>query len=227
MYWTWCLKSPCTSRYTDDDAVLVHEAPLNERMHCSQCDILRVKNASGLSPSAVRDTLHKALGGGHAWVGGLFVDGTDLVVSVILHSIRFFQHLRNAVVLDTFTPVLQKELGDAVTLDKSLFARQYVSRTMWPYLGYTLTHSMIPNQATTSKNISHSSLSHVLFVQATILMEFDELTPHQRAKMASWGTSKRVNVRGPAGKTRAVTLTLMPSDAHAHLLCSDVMSQTV
>jgi len=188
--------------------VLVQEAPLSERVHCLQCDILRVKNVSGLSPCAVRDALHKALDGGHPWVGGLFVDGSDLVVSVILHSIRFFQLLRNAVVLDTFSSVLQKELGDTVTLDKSLFARQYVSRFIGPQLAQTIPKSAVPAHATSNKHITHLSRSHAPCAQATILMEFDELTPHQKAKMGTWGTRKMVNVRGPAGEPRAGTIAL-------------------
>lgn len=121
------------------EGVRVVDAPVHERMHLQQCALLRVSAAASLDPTSVRDALYRAVAHGRApddavthtqWIGAMFPDGTDLVISMVLGSLRLFQRLRSAVLLDTITPQLQASLGPAVAVDKSAFAAQYAAMLM-------------------------------------------------------------------------------------------------
>eukprot|EP00041_Stephanoeca_diplocostata_P031082 m.959446 g.959446 ORF g.959446 m.959446 type:complete len:1169 (-) comp23882_c0_seq47:1609-5115(-) len=121
------------------EGVCIVQPPARERMHLQQCALLRLTGAAALDAGTVRDALYAAVAHGRRtddiaaqtqWIGAIFPDGPDLVVSIVVSSLRLFQRLRSAVLLGTITPQLQATLGPDIAVDKSAFAAQYAAMLM-------------------------------------------------------------------------------------------------
>lgn len=108
-----------------DVVVTVKSEPVHGRMEFSQCDLIRLKDTSGHAPSAVAAALRLSVSTPLRWIGALYADGPDIVVSLILCCFQCFSALRESVLLGKMQSVIKEQLARELLLDVSLFSRHY------------------------------------------------------------------------------------------------------
>lgn len=119
----WADGSPLGGKSESFFITPMHTRGCERRMRHSQ-PLLRLRNAYGVDVQSLKEELEQLFtdGGG---ITAMYPDVTDVVVSMVVHSFRGLQRVRQDVFLGTLTAQLQHRLhSPTISVDATFFAEQ-------------------------------------------------------------------------------------------------------
>lgn len=117
--------SSCDHLGDESNIVSLRAAPIGNK---SRYNLLRLTDAAGKDPQRIREVLKTVVPTNDeslSWIDGFFVDGNDVIVRVLVHSLEYLQQLREAILYNKLAEALQVKLGREVGLDLFLFSALY------------------------------------------------------------------------------------------------------